>query len=65
MEFIEGKVIEPLEDISAIEKVAGVLDYFATFRHSIPGSLCRGFCHGLLFPETGDLVFDRMDGMEE
>lgn len=61
MEFIEGKVIEPLEDISAIEKVAGVLDYFATFRHSIPGSLC----HGLLFPETGDLVFDRMDGMEE
>lgn len=38
MEFIEGKVIDPLEDICAIEKVANVLDYFATFRHSFPGA---------------------------
>lgn len=65
MEFIEGKAIEPLEDISAIEKVACLFDYFATFRHNIPGSLCGGFCRGLLFPETEDLVFDSMNGMEE
>lgn len=65
MEFIKGKVIDPLEDISAIEKIAGVLDYFATLRHSIPGSLSGGFCRGLLFPETEDLVFDSLDGMEK
>ena len=56
MEFIEGKVIDPLEDVTAVEKVAGVLDHFATFGHAIPGSLCRGFCRGLLFPETEDLI---------
>ncbi|OKP09477.1 hypothetical protein PENSUB_5173 [Penicillium subrubescens] len=58
MEYIEGKVIDPLEDINAIEKVAGVLDYFATLRHDIPGPLSGGICRGLLFPETEDLVFD-------
>lgn len=56
MEFIEGK---------AIKKVAGVLDYFATLRHTIPGSLCGGFCRGLLFPETEDLIFDSLDKMEK
>ncbi|ODM20816.1 hypothetical protein SI65_03869 [Aspergillus cristatus] len=65
MEFIAGKIIEPLEEIFAIEKIAGVLDYFATLRHSIPGSLCRWSCRGLLSPETEDLVFDSLDGMEK
>lgn len=41
MEFIGGKVIDPLEDITAIEKVAGVLDYFSTLWHTSPGSLWR------------------------
>jgi aminoglycoside phosphotransferase (APT) family kinase protein len=65
MEFIRGKVIDPLEDVTAIEKVAGVLDYFATLRHTSPGSLCGGFCRGLLFPETEDLIFDSIDEMEK
>lgn len=65
MEFIEGKAINPLEDITAIKKVAGVLDYFATLRHTIPGSFCGGFCRGLLFPETEDLIFDSLDKMEK
>ncbi|KAJ5882714.1 kinase-like protein [Penicillium subrubescens] len=65
MEYIEGKVIDPLEDINAIEKVAGVLDYFATLRHDIPGPLSGGICRGLLFPETEDLVFDSINEMEK
>ncbi|KAJ6088011.1 hypothetical protein N7467_006925 [Penicillium canescens] len=65
MEYIEGKVIDPLEDINAIEKVAGVVDYFATFRHDIPGPLFGGTCRGLLFPETKDLVFDSLDEIEK
>lgn len=65
MELIEGKVIDPLEDVSAVEKVARVLDYFATLRHTVPGSLCGGACRGLLFPDTEDLVFDSLDAMEK
>ncbi|KAL1881074.1 hypothetical protein Plec18167_003616 [Paecilomyces lecythidis] len=65
MEFIEGKVVNPLEDIAAIKKVAVILDYFRTLRYSIPGPLCRGFCRGLLFPETEDLIFDSLDDMEK
>ena len=56
MEFIKGKVIDPLEEIGAVEKVAGVLDYFATLRHATPVSLSGGSCRGLLFPDTEDLT---------
>ncbi|KAJ0424991.1 kinase-like protein [Aspergillus carlsbadensis] len=66
MEFIRGgRIIDPLEDAMAIEKAAGVLDYFATLQHTSPGSLCRGPCRGLLFPETEDLTFDSLDEMEK
>ena len=64
MEFIKGKIINPLEDRSAVKKIAGVLDHFATLRCSVPGPLCGGFCRGLLFPETEDLVFHSLNGME-
>lgn len=65
MEFIDGKVIDPLEDVAAIQKVVSVLNYLATFRQATPGSLCGGFSRGLLFPDTEDLVFDSLDEMEK
>lgn len=65
MEFIRGKIIEPLEDRSAITKVAQVFDYFASLRHTSPGPLCGGICRGLLFPDTEDLQFDTLDEMEK
>ncbi|KAJ5617371.1 kinase-like protein [Penicillium hordei] len=65
MEYIEGRVIHPLEDSAALQKVVDVLDYFATLRHTNPGSLCGGPCRGLLFPETEDLLFDDLDEMEK
>lgn len=65
MEFIEGKVINPLDDISAIQGVASMLNHFATLRYNTPGSLYGGACRGLLFPETEDLVFDSLSQMEE
>lgn len=65
MEYIKGKIIDPLEDKSAIEKVASVLDHFSTLKHSVPGPLSGGPCRGLLFPDTEDLVFDSLDGMEK
>lgn len=65
MEFIEGKVIDLLDDITAIKKVADVLNHFATLGHTIPGPLCRGFCRGILFLDTEHLTFDSLDEMEK
>ncbi|KAJ5544173.1 kinase-like protein [Penicillium frequentans] len=64
MEFIDGKVIDPLEDVNSIQRVASVLNYFSTLRYNVPGSLYGSPCRGLLFPETEDLVFDSLDAME-
>ncbi|CAG7935128.1 unnamed protein product [Penicillium nalgiovense] len=65
MEFIEGKIIDPLDDISAIQRIARVLDHFATLRHNVPGSLYEGPCRGILFPDTEDWAFDSLDAMEK
>lgn len=64
MEYIRGKVIDPLEDVGAIQQVANVLNYFSTLRYNIPGSLYGRACRGLLFPETEDLVFDSLSAMQ-
>ncbi|CAG8050980.1 unnamed protein product [Penicillium olsonii] len=63
MEYIDGTVMDPADD-SALRKVADLMDYFATLRHTNPGSLCGGPCRGILFPETEDLLFDNLDHME-
>ncbi|QKX62405.1 uncharacterized protein TRUGW13939_09564 [Talaromyces rugulosus] len=65
MEFLQGKVIDPLEDDDAIQRVARVVNYLATFKHNAPGSLYGGACRGLLFPDTEDLAFDSLDEMEK
>lgn len=65
MELMEGKIIDPLEEKAAIQKVAGVLNYFATLRHTSPGPLSGGACRSLLFPETEDLVFNDSQEMEK
>ncbi|KAJ5757736.1 kinase-like protein [Penicillium nucicola] len=57
MEFIEGKIIDPLDDASVIQRVASVLDHFDI--------IFLGACRGLIFPETDDLVFDSLDRMEK
>ncbi|KAJ5950730.1 kinase-like protein [Penicillium vulpinum] len=64
MEFIEGKIVDILDE-TAIQKVAGVLNYFTTLRHTSPGSLSGGPCRGLIFPDTEDLVFNSSHEMEE
>ncbi|KAJ5107241.1 kinase-like protein [Penicillium angulare] len=65
MGFIEGKVIDPLEDTASIKKIANILDHFATLRYITPGSLYGGPCHGLLFGDPEELVFDSTDAMEK
>lgn len=65
MEDVKGKVIGPLKDDTAIEKVASVVKYLATFKHNIPGPLGGGISRGLLFSETHDVNFGSLDGMEK
>ena len=65
IEFMKGKVIDPLDDASAIQRVANVLSHLVTLRYHIPRSLYGGACRGILFPETEDLVFDSLGRMEE
>lgn len=64
MEYMPGKVIEPLEDSTRIEKIARVLAHFATLRGNIPGTLSGGSPCGLLFSET-EITFSSIEVMEE
>ncbi|KAK9850830.1 hypothetical protein MYU51_011403 [Penicillium brevicompactum] len=65
MEFMKGKVIDPLDDVSLIQRIANMLNHFATLRYDIPGSIYGGPCRGLLFPEFEELVFNSLDQMED
>jgi hypothetical protein len=64
MDYIEGRVIDPLVEPDRIERLAHVLDYFSTLKGDIPGSLSGGPCRGLLWPETQDLTFYSIEKME-
>lgn len=52
MAFVEGRVIDPLEDPVRISAIAGILDHLATFRRIVPGPLNDGSPNGLLFSQT-------------
>jgi Phosphotransferase enzyme family len=64
MEYMAGKVIDPLEDSSCIEKIARVLTHFASLHGDIPGTLSGGPSCGLIFPETEELTFASVKAME-
>ncbi|PGH36501.1 hypothetical protein GX50_00688 [[Emmonsia] crescens] len=64
MDYIEGKVIDPLDDPDIIGRVICVLDHFSTLIGDKPGSLSGGPCHGLLWPDTEDLTFKNIENME-
>lgn len=65
MEYIKGKVIDPLKDDTAIGKIASVVSYLATFKNDIPGPLGGGVSRGILFDEYRDVNFGSLDGMDE
>lgn len=64
MEYIEGRVIDPLDDPELIAKVARVLDHFCSITANRPGSLWGGPCRGLLWPDSEDLNFEDKGQME-
>jgi len=65
MHFVEGEVLEPLEDPIRISTVAGILDHLASFHELIPGPLHRGLTCGLMFfPDEGDATFTDVKDLE-
>jgi Ser/Thr protein kinase RdoA (MazF antagonist) len=64
MEFIDGDILNPLEEKAAIHKVAGVMAHLASLKGDHPGPLSRAYCRGLLFPDMEDLQFDNVDDLE-
>ena len=65
MDFMEGKVIDPLEDLIRITTVAGILDHLAIFRRTVPGPLNYGPpCGVLFFLDEGDIPFTEVKDLE-
>lgn len=65
MDFMEGKVIDPLEDLSQITTIARILDHLALFRREIPGPLHHGPPSGLLFLDEAEYAFKDAKDLEQ
>lgn len=53
---MEGRVTQPLKELTCVERLADVLAHLASLRGNVPGCLRGGPCRGLLFPDTECLV---------
>ncbi|KAH8423661.1 uncharacterized protein LDX57_001420 [Aspergillus melleus] len=64
MEYVEGNVIDPLDDPVLIKRVSNVLNYLHTIRGTKPGSLSGGPCRGLLWPDNESVRFESKEQLE-
>lgn len=66
MEYVHGKGIDPLEDPELVQRIADIVEHFASIKGEIPGTLSRGPCGGIIFPDNGDeFTFETMQAMED
>jgi hypothetical protein len=66
MDFVEGEVLESLENPIRVKTVAGILDHLASFRRNVPGPLNYGPPYGLLFfPDEGEVHFTDVKDLEQ
>ena len=66
MDFMEGEVLEPLEDPRRVTIVAGILDHLASFRRIVPGPSAYGPpCGNLFFPDEGEVPFTDVKELEQ
>ena len=65
MEYVRGTRIDPLEDPEKVQKIAGIVAHFASIRGDIPGTLSRGPCGSILFPDCDEFTFDTVQAMED
>lgn len=66
MDFVEGEILEPLEDPIQVMKLASILDHLASFRRIVPGPSAYGPPCGLLFfPDEGEVPFTDVKDLEQ
>lgn len=65
MEYVHGRKINPLEDSKLVQKIANITNHFSTIRGDFPGTLSRGPCSSILFPEVVRVTFDTLQDMED
>ncbi|KAG9236668.1 hypothetical protein BJ875DRAFT_455860 [Amylocarpus encephaloides] len=64
MEYMEGRVLEPVEDPSQICKIADILARLAKIRSSTPGALSGGVSCGILWSESEPPFFHAIEDLE-
>lgn len=65
MEYVEGRVIDPLVEPAYIERIARALAHLATVGGYVSGNLNGGPLRGLLVPDTEDFAFNSLEAMEK
>lgn len=66
MEYVHGTKIDPIEDPNLVQRLADIIAHFTTIRGEIPGTLSRGPCGGIIFPDNGDeFTFETIQAMED
>ena len=65
MEYIQGTNIDPIEDPELVQRIADIVAHFASIRGEIPGTLSRGPCSGILFPDCDEFTFTTTQAMED
>jgi hypothetical protein len=64
MEYVRGTKIDPIDDLKLVQKVANVVAHFTFIKGEIPGTLSRGPCGSILFPDNDEFTFDTVQAME-
>ncbi|KAK2768420.1 hypothetical protein FQN54_000275 [Arachnomyces sp. PD_36] len=64
MEYVYGTKIDPIEDPKLVRKVADIVAHFASIKGDVPGTLSRGPCGSILFPDNDEFTFETVQAME-
>ncbi|KAI9888493.1 MAG: hypothetical protein M1814_006884 [Vezdaea aestivalis] len=65
MDFVDGEVLEELEEPQRIATIAYILDHLASFNRTVPGPVAGGSPYGLLFfPDEGEAPFNTVEELE-
>jgi hypothetical protein len=65
MEYVHGTKIDPIDDPELVQRIAGIVAHFASIEGEIPGTLSRGPCGSILFPDNYEFTFDTVQAMED
>ena len=64
MEYIKGRVVDPLNDCSLVDRIASIITYLNTHEAAHPGPLGGGVSRGLLWSEYDEVCFESIQDME-